>query len=46
MRCQYWRSKEEFEVVVPDDATEDQIEAEMLEAAIDAAGMEFWADES
>lgn len=44
VRCQYWDRPEEFEVQVADDATPDQVEQAMLDAAIDAAGFEFWKE--
>lgn len=42
VRCNYWDRSEEFEIVVDDDATEEQIEDEMKNEAANAAGFEFY----
>ena len=45
VRCQFWNRAEEFEIEVADDATEDQIEDEMREVALDVASFNFWIDD-
>lgn len=45
VRCQYWDRAEEFEIVVDDEATKETIEEEMRDAAMNAAGFEFWRDD-
>lgn len=45
VKCQYWDRPEPFEIVVPDDATEEEIEHELRDAAADAAGLDFWRDD-
>lgn len=45
VRCTYWDRPEGFEVDVPDNATEDEIESAMRDAAADAAGFEFWRED-
>lgn len=45
VRCQYWDRPDSFEIEVPDDATEKQIEDEMREAALNAAGFDFWRED-
>ena len=45
VRCQYWDRPEEFDIEVADDATEEEIEEEMRDAAANAAGFNFWRDD-
>ena len=45
VRCQYWDRPESFEIEVADDATEDQIEEEMRNAAANVAGLDFWRED-
>lgn len=45
VRCQYWNRSEEFDVEVPDDATEEEIEDAIREAAINYASFEFWRED-
>ncbi len=42
VRCQYWNRPEEFEIQAPENATELEIENAMLEAALEAASLDFW----
>jgi len=44
VRCQYWPRPEPIEVEMPDDATDEQIEEALREAAMEAAGLEYWID--
>lgn len=45
VRCEFWDHPKEFEVQVPEEAPEDQIETEILCAAIDAAKFEVWRED-
>ena len=45
VRCQYWNRAEEFEIEVDDDATEEQIEEEMRDAAVELAHFNYWVSE-
>jgi hypothetical protein len=42
VRCQYWNQADDIEAEVEDNATQEQIEAALREAAIEQAGFEFW----
>lgn len=44
--CEYWNRSREFEVEVPAEATEAEIEAACREAAIEQAGFEWWIEDS
>ena len=45
VRCKFWDGPESFEIEVPADATEDQIEELMREAAMNEAGFDFWRED-
>ena len=45
VRCQYWPRAEPIEIEVPDDATEEQIEEALHEAAFDAARLDYWIED-
>lgn len=42
MRCEYWSDATPIEIETPDDATEEEIEKELWEAAVEAAKIEVW----
>lgn len=44
VRCQYWDRPEFVNIEVADDASDEEIEREALEAAVQTAGFEFWID--
>lgn len=45
VHCKYWDRPEFVDIGVADDASDEEIERDALEAAVQTAGFEFWIDQ-
>lgn len=45
VHCQYWNSPINFEIEVDDNATEEEINEQLFEAAIQEASFDYWIED-
>ena len=45
VRCQYWNSPINFEIEVDDNATEEEINEQLFEVAIQEASFDYWIED-
>jgi hypothetical protein len=44
VRCPYWDRPEYVDIELPDDASEEEIEDAVREAALEQSKLEYWAE--